>query len=50
MRAGFDALHAEMVSLRREVHADHMALLRHLNLIVAGFAAALLGPLGAGQF
>lgn len=50
MRAGFADLRAELVSLRREVHADHVALQRHVNLIVAGFAVALLGLLGAGQF
>ncbi len=48
MNAGFAELRAEMVSLRRDVHADHVALHRHVNLIVAGFAVALLGLLGAG--
>jgi hypothetical protein len=46
----FVELHAELVSLRRDVHADHVALQRHVTLIVAGFAVALLGLLGAAQF
>ncbi len=49
MNAGFAELRAEMLSLRRDVHADHVALQRHVNLIVAGFAIALLGLLGASR-
>ena len=49
MRAGLAGLRAEMVSLRRDVHADQVALYRRVNLMLAGFAVALLGLLGAGQ-
>jgi hypothetical protein len=54
MRAGFagirdelKGIHAEMGDLRRDVHADHVALQRHLLSLIAGQAIALLGLFGA---
>lgn len=47
LRGEVGGLHAEMVSLRRDVHADFVALQRHLLSIIAGTMIAVLGLLGA---
>ena len=47
LRSEFGGLHTEMATLRRDVHADHVALQRHLLSIIAGQAIAVLGLVGA---
>jgi hypothetical protein len=47
---GFNELGDEIASLRRDMHADIVALQRHMVSVMAGLAVGLLGLLAAAQF
>ena len=47
LRNEVGGLRTEVVNLRRDVHADHVALQRHVLSLVGGMAIAVIGLLGA---
>ena len=53
IEATFERLFAELHAIRSEIvelRAEATRLHRHVTLIMAGLATALVGVLGAGQF
>ena len=47
LRGEFNGFRAEMVDLRQGLHADFVALQRHLLSIIAGTLVGVLGLVGA---